>query len=558
MANSSSSAPEIDNLRGSSPRQLSRDWRALRLVRARVLYTELAFWMVLFGYNTRERKFDNPAYLVYVVVFFAFWIFMVLLLMADIGARLLRTLPLNPTTAGVAVGSLGLAAFFLFSLFQAARRSAFAFTEQDAQILGATPLDRRLVALTWFFEGWIPRGMAVGAVATVLGYALLQALAPRELTSADLPVFLLAGLRMFIVAVPISLGLLGLAWALGALRLRGQREQVNLRWLAPVLTTLLLAGLALGGWNGLQAALIPLSFPVQAGLGLTPWLPGMLTALAWAAIGPLALWFAAQGLSLARAAQETQDREAIQAAAFLGKASLLDDLTMRQRLGTGHAPSSLPARPDEGALLWKNSVQAVRRLSPGEGLLWLAILAANLILLAFPGWETRAWATLGWTLLICQLIQAPLQNSLSRWWLLHLLPFRPTMLIATTLALPVTGAWLAGLAALLVARWLGWVVPPEAVWLYLVSVPGVALAGTLDVLRQARTGTLLVGTVPGTTLVSVLLALLVLAINSGALWLFLVSMKLPWGYGMALSIAAGLGTLLALGYLAANQLRNIP
>src|SRR5512142_1261337 len=254
---------------------LRSDWRAIRLVRSRVLFTELAFWLVLLGYEPQKRRFGNPGYLAYAIAFFALWIFMVLLLLADWAARLLLFLPFGgPGTSAVLLGGLGLLVWVLVALFQAVQRSPFAFSEQDALLLCAAPLDRRLVALAWFGEGWLVRSTPVWVAAIVLGYALLQAQSPRELTTADLPAFLLAGLRMFSVALPLSLGGLALAWAAGARRLRGQFDTAKLGWVAPALTVLVVGMTLALGPAGALPWLAPVSFPVRAGLGFAPWAAG--------------------------------------------------------------------------------------------------------------------------------------------------------------------------------------------------------------------------------------------------------------------------------------------
>src|SRR5512142_3576122 len=91
------------------------DWRALWMVRSRVLRGNLAFFLVIIGYETKSRSINNRIYLVYALAFFALWIFMMLTWLADIGARLLHSLPFGPggqaappSQAAVLAGSLAL------------------------------------------------------------------------------------------------------------------------------------------------------------------------------------------------------------------------------------------------------------------------------------------------------------------------------------------------------------------------------------------------------------------------------------------------------------------
>ena len=81
----------MNNAVQTSP-SLRDDFRALWMLRSKVLFADLGFWLIILGWDTKQRRFTNKGYLVYAVLFFALWIFMVLLLLADFSARVLQGL----------------------------------------------------------------------------------------------------------------------------------------------------------------------------------------------------------------------------------------------------------------------------------------------------------------------------------------------------------------------------------------------------------------------------------------------------------------------------------
>jgi hypothetical protein len=561
MANSPSSKSAARSAKRtgiSQPNKLRMDLRALWLVRSRVIRGNLAFLLVIIGYDSDSRSINNRIYLVYALAFFALWIFMVLILLADFGANFLAALPLADAAAAASLfGSLGLAGLFIFDLHQAARRSPFSLSEVDAQIVSMTPIDRRLVAVQWMFESWLARGVLVGPAAIVLGYALLQAQSPLPLTTGDLPAYLMAGLRMFIIAAPLYLGTLSLAWSVGAWRLQGQVSQRNLRLLAPLSVGLLAGLIWLTGWQGALTWLIPLAIPLRSGLGLMPFWIGMQMAVTLAGLGLLALWRAANGMSLSRAAQETQDREAIQAAAWLGQSDLAEELASKERLGTGRKPTRLPGKPGLPALIWKNLLQSRRRFRLATLIGWLPIFGLLLVLLFFPGWTTRIWSLAISTLMVMRLMTAPLRKELSRWWIFRQLPFHSNYVVLTVLILPMLGMLLIGAAALVTGWALGTSPWPAVIWVYLTVIPALGLAGAFDILRQCKTGRLLSGSVPDLSIVGLLLGGLVLTINAGAAWLSVIIWGLPLAAALPFILPVGIALNYILWKAAGRQLRHV-
>ena len=532
---------------------IGEDWRALWLVRSRILHTNLGFWLILLGYNPRKYKFENPLYTLYALLFFALWIFMVLILLADTAGGLLLLLPYpTPQTAAVAVGIVSLLAALMLSLWRASRRSPFVFDEVDAQLLCQTPLSRQLVALAWFVEAWLWRALGVWAAATVLGYALEEALYPGELTAADLPRYLWSGLRVVLVALLIYLFLEALVWAVGAWRLRGDQTRPELRWLVPGVGLVLAAGFVLLR-QALPLDLWPFSWMLRAGLGGAA-LPAALGAAAvLAGLGLLALWRAARGMSLARAAQETNGRE-VPPGTLLAAPELAPGM---EGARSGRAPSRLPVMIGLKAVTRRSLVQSTRRVPVGQVLAWLILVGLVVGLLRVTGWGAQIWLVGLWLLFTAQVAAGALRRDLSRWWLLRSLPFDSDDLLLANLALPVAGVWLLGLVGLLALGLPS--VPYVAVFslVYFTGAVGAALGGAVDVLRQSKTQRLLTGYVPGLTIIGFLLGALTVVLPGGLAWLALSSWNGSEGFAVGLAAAAGVLVDGVLWLWAADQLRRI-
>jgi hypothetical protein len=548
---------------GTSKMAFSRpaDLRAVWLVRWRRLLSQLEFWLVLIGYNRRTRSFSSRIYLVYVIIFFSLWIFMVLTLLADFGRQVLEALSgVPPLAAAVALGEIVLVIYFLIELYLATRRSPFVFSEADSHLLCLSPVDRRYAAILWLLGAWLERGLFLWPGAVVLGYALLEAQLARELTVADLPLYLLAGWRMLVVAVLLHLAAQSLAWSAGAWRLQGKRDLPMLRWAAPLLALLLVAGWLLTGPRGGVVAQIgywAAVLPLEAGLGAASLPAGLGLALVWAFLGMAVLWSSSREMSLARASQETRGHEAMQAAVLTGAFDLRRELAQRQRLGTGRRPSRLPARAGQGALVWRNAVQGGRSLSLGQAIAWVSLIGLSLGVVLVTEWGARAWFVVLWLIFAGQRTTLSLRKDLSRWWLLRQLPYPSENLVLSDMILPLTGIGLVGLGILIASLFLDIPVPPLISWLFLPGVVGVALASAVDILLQCRAERLLAGNVPGLTLRAVLLGALVLGLPGGLAWLALARWGLPLWSGILAMLAVSVGLDYALYRLAGSSLRRI-
>jgi hypothetical protein len=390
------------------------------------------------------------------------------------------------------------------------------------------------VALTWLLKDWLVSATYVWTGAVVLGYALLEAEALKELSAHDLPLYFLYGLRMLVIVIPLHLGLHSLAWSIGALRLHEKRRLPWLRW------TALLASLGFaGGWllsgvlsgNNLPEWLRLLSYPIRAGLGAVNFLPGLGLAGLWMALGVSCLWILSSEMSLMRAYQETQGKQVIKTAMMMGASSLAQELKTRQRLGSGRMPSRFLLGQGRWALVSRNFAQALRGWSMSQLAAWAMIFGLSLGILLSPGWEARAFTSLLWILAVGQRVAISVRNDLSHWWLMKQIPYKMSHLVLTNLVLPLTAASLLNLLAMIVASR---VVPGLPVYGWLIILPvtmGIGLATVVNLLFQCRSSQLLAGITPDLTFLTIVIGVLVMGVSVGSAWLLVERWALPaWGW----------------------------
>ena len=311
------------------------------MVRSRQIAQKLSFWLALIGYNPRDHSLSHRIYLVYATIFMSLWGFAMLLFAASATATVL-TIPgirsANQVAAQVSLFILVI--WFLFQLWQVSHRSPFVFSEEDAYLICQTPVRRSFVALSWFVGDWFTQALPFWALGVTFGFAMIETQLGGNVPFSELFAYLVSGLRALSVFFSLHLGLLAALWALGALRLQGNRER---RWLPRLvlIVILLVAGcLLLGIIMPEFAALVapvggailwPLRYSLQAAFSLHAWTSGMILAFGIAILGLVALVIAGEGLNLSRAVQESTQREKLQSAQRYGMLDLAQELKQRDR-----------------------------------------------------------------------------------------------------------------------------------------------------------------------------------------------------------------------------------
>jgi hypothetical protein len=279
--------------------------KAVWLVRSHQLLSRMRFWTAIVGYDSRDRSVSQRIYLTYVIVFFSLWGFAMLALIAD---PLARVLPLvkgfSPVQVAVILTTAVLLADALLRSLHYAKRSPFNFSEEDAQLICLTPVDRRKVAIAWLLGDWFPVALPYWAGVVALSFACQQLATPTGMVWLQLPVYILKGLRTVSIVLPLQLALMSFTYAFGALRLQRDREFTSLQRI-PLVAGLCLLLLAIFLPTSLNIILFPILFPLMAGFGEAKWIGAFILVVLMAASSLLLLYLVTPQLNLSRAAQES-------------------------------------------------------------------------------------------------------------------------------------------------------------------------------------------------------------------------------------------------------------
>ncbi|MCL4559446.1 MAG: hypothetical protein M1281_02380 [Chloroflexi bacterium] len=513
---------------------------AVWFVRSRQINRSISWWLAITGYKTSDRSFSNRIYFVYLVIFFAIWGLTVLALVTSTVAEGLQAFdPARPVWLAAQITVVVFLAWWLWSLFEASRRSPIKFTEEDAALICATPAPRPAVAFAWLVSAWFTTGLLFWALAITLGFARAEIAVGGNPTWADAPFYLSAAGQLLLPVILLHLGMLAVVWAFGCLRLNGYHSQGSLNRYPLALGFIFTAGLVFGGFEGIffQSMAWPASAPVLSGSGLANYLPGNLAGLAWAGLGMGALYLASRRLNLSRAAQETSLSGRLQAASILGDQKLAASIHLKQRLKSGSRPFPLPGRPGALALSWKQILQSVRAFGAGALYNWSIVFALSLAVLLAPNWGVRGVAALFWIAQLHARLTQSLRLDLDQWPLFQALPIRSSYKLLAEIAPPGVLAVLVGWAGIAIASLLA---PGINLWGAALLLPLVifdlACGAAWDVFRQARAELLLAGMAPSPSFLSLVLSGLILILfllpfiffNAG---LEAVLVALLWGGG---------------------------
>ncbi len=522
--------------------------RAIHWLRSRQEERELAYWLSLVSYDKNDRSLGNRAYLAYLCVFFAIWIFIVLTFFAGVGAMILRLIhPDDPIQAAVFVEIIILAAWNMVGLWQATHHSPVAFSEQDAALICQMPVSRRQVVLRWSVMPWLKSAIPLWLVTIVIGFSLAEISLPGEMAASRIFSYAGYGLRAWAAVIPVQAALFLAQWIVGVLRLQKDADR---RWIVwPVLAAAIGFSICVLTATGGFATIF--TFPLRVGFGtgsLSSVL--MIGALAVLLLGTILAW-AAGPFSLSRAAQETQGLEAFATAMRYGFTAYAAELQTKKHLGVSRAPSHLPAPAGSGILIWKDYLQSRRTLTLGTFFTWFSLFAIMVGIPFLPDLGSRVLAIAFWILQAGRVVIVRLRSDLACWSMVRQLPIAHKKFLFNDLALASLLAILAGGFGLAAGSLLFHRQLPDLI----VLLPGiVAAAGGMaafDVIRRSRSNLLLNGSVPEVSTVGILLGVAAAAVP--------VLMASLWQgiFPVIFSVLVSLFLAWVAFALAANSYRNI-
>jgi hypothetical protein len=467
--------------------------KAVWFVRARELAGKFRFWTAIAGYDPRDRSLNQRIYLIYVVVFFSIWGFSMLALLADQAAILLSSVH-NLTPAIISIYGLLILIILEFTIagYRAGKRSPFIFSEADAELVCQTPVNRGQVALAWYLGEWIGTGMIFVGLGVVFRYASLELANQKQVAWMDLPRYILAGFQVTSIILPLFVMVMAICYAIGALRLHGDKDIRWLRWI-PLVISMVLVLVGFVDPSILSALLWVFLYPLKAGFSEVFWITGFSLAIIFTVLGLLTLYITGLKLNLSRAAQESRFRLTEQQVRWLGDTSVRREMKRREKLGIGHRPSRIPGRNGAWALIWKDWVASVRGRELIEVFGWLGIFGLTLGMIWAPNWGTLAWTFILGCSLIGQRCTERFRSDLKVWTITRQLAIRADSAIAADIISPVILTTLLDWMAMLVSRWLGYSVQASFFFLAPLVVLCVALATSYVILRHSQGSDLLAG-----------------------------------------------------------------
>ena len=458
---------------------------------SRRIFSRLAFWLSALGFNARDRSLTNRIYLVYFIIFWAVWVGAVFALFASTlagGLQHVSTPAFQVISTSFQIILLG---WVMIQLWSVTHRSPFSFSEEDAYLICQMPVNRRRVGFVLYLQGWLSSMLPFLAGVTVLAFTVEEVSLLQAQESFVLGRYILSSFRGASIILPLHSGLLGLLWALGALRLYPRPRQ----WLGFIPLGVLLLGATVFGLRAHVPLLYSiLHFPLQLvvdatfATGAGPWLAGFTFALLLLILGMLSLFLATPHISLAQAARETSLRASIHSARDLGVHILTDAMRLRKCLGIERTPSCLLSTPGAAVLFEKDEVQTRRSLTIGFFLHLAWIFGLCLGMFFSPGWQVKLILGAIWALAVGLLLTRRLRSDLARWWILRSLPVKATTLLRLEIRLPWTlVVWIGWLCAFGSPAQLGLKLLAVAMIPFLAASAGFAVASDILGRCQART-----------------------------------------------------------------------
>ncbi len=486
-------------------------------LRARQLMAKYKFWVAIVGYDPDDKSANAKFYLVYLVIFLGVWGVACMAMLASTVAGALQMIsPAAPAIAATLLMAGLMLLWWLWTMFSAAKTSPLRFSAEDATQVCMMPVSRRAVTFAWMLLDWLMNAIPFWGLAFVFGFALTEISLGGVMIWAQLPLFLANGACLFLPVALMQAGMFGFTWALGCLRLNKAQERKFII-LFPCLILLLSA---VGVWamlsqNVWQLLLHPLLLPIRTGLmPSSAYMGGISIAFGWMLTGFIALYFAAPNVNLSRAAQESEITNRLQAAMLMGATDVADKIRLQRRLKHGAKPIPLPDMPGVGALLWKRIIQNWRSLRIKDVFAWFLLLSSGLSVLLVTDFWARAIILIFWITRINTRVVGSLRNNLENWQLYRLLPISALHVLLIEVAPVTTGITL--------LYWLGLALLSAYVPVSLalvIAIPMMMIIFSIvafnEIISTTKSDKLMHGTVPTPGIFTIIVDMIVIAINYG-------------------------------------------
>ncbi len=477
--------------------------KTIHWLRSRQEKNELGYWLSFAAYDQTDRSFINRLYLVYLFIFFIAWLFIMLVLFAEYGGMFLSIVnPSNPVGVSVCIECLALAIWNLFTVKTISSRSPMVFSENDASLVCQTPLNRQKLVFRWLWMPWFKNAVLFWLLALTLAFSVAETSLHGSITSDVVFSYFGYGLRHLLFFIPIHLGIYSLQWALGVFRLQGSARR-NWVIIPAIIVALLPVALVIVSALHIEPTRFQslihffsgwLSSGFSDSLAAMNLWPGLIFAI----LALIILFILSKNFNLSRAAQETSDLALLNTAARYGFTDFINEKRAQKRMGIGHKPSKLQAKPGNAIFLWKNTIQSQRSFHWQSMLPWLKVvgIAAGLSLL--PTLWTKLLACLFLVLQVSPLLIPRLRCDLQCWMILNQLPVKRSKILLFDLLNDLPLVFLLCLIGLV----LNTLFTHAFSWSTLLFLPGVllsiAFSSAYDILKRSKSDLLITGNVAST------------------------------------------------------------
>ena len=494
------------------------------MIRSKQALSNFNYWLAIVGYDIHDRSAIARVYSFYLVAFFSAWILAAMFWVSDLIAN-----ALSPFLAsqGIAftdiVPTMGMLLFILWSLYsihKATNRSPLVFSEVDAHLLCQTPVDRRFITMVWLFGEWLSKVLLVSAIASTVGFALLELDISNGIRVMSIGHLTVAALKPLGIIIPLHLGLFALVWAIGVYRLQRDAKRIKvmrlLRFFSVILATTLIV-LMLGNiivptfFADFHPLLSFLTLPIHTAFFEGAWGQVLTVTIGLMIISLSVLRQISDKLNLSRASQETHHFQAQQVAFSIGDFESIDEMKDCERLGSLHVPSKIPSLPGAWILTWKDIVQSLRTVTISRLWSWIIIPLYTFPLIVagaiFKDSSSLIFFILFWTLHVGQLTSARFRKDLGKWWYVHSLPLSARRIILHDVVRPVFATIVITWIALWASSILGISINPILVFSVPFVVVVISFSFVFDILRQANVSMLLLGRSPFNGFIGLILAI---------------------------------------------------
>lgn len=475
---------------------------AVHWLRTRIEEREFVYWLSILSYDPDDHSFGNRLYLFYIILFFSVWLFVMLTFFAQGGATILGAINVNdPVRAATFLEILVLGLWNLFAVWQAMKRSPIVFSEQDATLICQMPINRRQVVMRWFFLPWLKSAIPFWLLSIVIGFSVAETTMAGSLGVDSISTYATYGLRAWITIIPVHLALFSLQWVLGIFRLKKEIEFRWLRWLVMIFVSLSLFLFLSIESDLFFDPLVPLGLnltsPIRAGFGEGNLVLSLGVNGFFAIISLGILFWISDSISLARAAQETQEEEILNQASRFGFTSYVSELKVQHRLGVSHVPSRLPKFVVGGwILIWKDLIQSRRSWNMSSFFDWITTFSIVVGFPFIPDIGNRVFAMIFWSIRLGTMAVKRLRSDLSCWQIIRQLPISCDRFLFLELSPSFFLTMIISTVGLIFNALVMKSVEFGFALLFPGIIAGVIGTAAFDVIRRARSDYLLNGSVP--------------------------------------------------------------